>query len=130
MSMKLFPLFACSLVFVLTSCGGIRNYLHPESARTAEGGLVPVELVVGQEVKVLKHTQGIAIVGGYKAGLRVADPSIAEVRYGDGSEEDSMAPNVYLTGGKQGETRACYVNRYGGEADFLDRRNSFSIIVK
>lgn len=128
--MRLFSLFVSPLVFVLTSCGGIRSYLHPNLEKTAESGLAPVVLAVGQELKVLKHGQGIAIVGGYKAGLRVADPSIAEVRYGDGSEEDAFAPVVYLTGVKPGQTRACYVNRLGDGTDFSARRGSFSIIVK
>ena len=72
---------------------------------------------------------------GYKEGVAVEDPSIAEVR--DGTEgSDDWAPTVYLIGLKPGTIRAVYCNRLGDRPDFsqdLDggfQRGSFEVVVR
>lgn len=99
-----------TLPLLLTSCGGITRYVHKD-VDIRGGQLAPVMLKVGEEKLMLKHTQGIAIVGGYKEGITVEDDSIAQVRYGNGSEADSYSPKAYLIGTKPGTTRAAYTNR-------------------
>ncbi|GAA5495125.1 hypothetical protein Rhal01_01297 [Rubritalea halochordaticola] len=126
-------LFLLSLPLLLTSCGGITHYVHKD-AETRSGQMTPVTLKAGEEKLMLKHTQGIAIVGGYKEGISVEDSSIAQVRYGDGSEADSYAPKAYLIGKKPGITRAVYTNRLAphqfAEQYETPATSSFKVIVE
>lgn len=122
------------LVLLLTGCGGLTYYAHDRVPSLKEQALPAVTMETGQTIKLLKHSTGF-MWGGYKEGLVVEDPSIAEVRYGaDGS--DNWAPTVYLVGLNPGTTRAVYCNRLGERPDFsqgLDRRfqsSSFEVIVR
>ncbi|MFC4992062.1 hypothetical protein [Rubritalea tangerina] len=99
------------VVLGLTGCGGIRYAQHDARAVRSGGELSPVHLEVGGAKKVVTHRQGVALVGGYREGVWLEDESVAEVRYGDGS--DRFAPEVYLVGKKEGETWAWYGNRLG-----------------
>lgn len=121
------------LPLLLTSCGGITHYVHKDTDIRG-GQLEPVTLKVGEEKLMLKHTQGIAIVGGYKAGISVEDETIAQVRYGNGSIADSYAPKAYLIGKKPGTTRAAYSNRMGPSAFKGDYQTAparvFQVIVE
>lgn len=99
-----------ALPLLLTSCGGITRYIHKD-ADLRTGQLAPVTLKAGEQKLILKHTQGIAIVGGYKEGISVEDPTIALVRYGNGTQADFYAPKAYLIAKKPGTTRAAYTNR-------------------
>lgn len=125
-------ILAAAAMLTLTSCGGIRYYVHQDEAvqqatRSAVE-LETVELRVGQQLKLLKHSQGIAIIGGYKQGVVVEDTNVVGVQYGDGT--DDFAAEVYLIGKKVGVTMAGYGNRLGAGLNYTTSSPRFRVIVR
>lgn len=129
------PLLALFSV-LLTSCGGLSYYKHPAASQQSAPQLAPVTLRANETIKLLKHSRGIAIVGGYIEGVAIEDTSIARVHYGKENESDRFAPLARLTGISHGSTRAVYCNRLGERPDFTKplpedfQRRSFVIHVK
>ena len=115
---------ACGLTCLLTSCGGIRHYLHTDVPAPAGQQLAPVALTVGESVKAVKHTRGVAIAGGYVEGITIEDPTIAMVRYGIDGNGDRFDPVVRIVGLRPGTTRAAYGNRLGEKPKFAHPNTS------
>lgn len=110
-------LYLLFLLCLLPGCGGITRYVHRELPDQPGRSLSSVSLDVGESIRILKHTRGIAIGGGYIEGVAIEDPAIVGVLYGrDG--QDEFAPQVFLKALKPGTTRAVYCNRLGEQPDF------------
>ena len=126
-------------VVLFTSCGGIKYYKHPTLSKRSHpqaSPLDPVVLNAGEKVKLLKHTRGMIIGGGYIEGVVIEDPTLVAAHYGKAAKSDRFAPLVTVTGLKSGSTRAVYCNRLGERPNFTQplpsdfQARSFLIRVK
>ena len=91
---------------LLSSCGGLKCYLHDCHSPTES--LETVELRVGEEMRAVRITRGMtAVSSGYQHGLIAEDPGVVRVVV----REAGMKTYVSLLGVGEGETRMFYVNQ-------------------
>lgn len=130
-------LTAIILTSLLSACGSVKHYYHGDTVFQTRPAGTPLETItieVGQDVKLLKHTQGL-MWGGYIQGVAIEDPDIVSLRFGK-DNSNSFDPTVYIKGLKPGVTRAVYCNRIGERPDFSNplprdfEESSFQIIVR
>ena len=111
----LLTLLASFTVCFLSGCGSVQYYQHSKVPAPAGENLTEVTLRIGETVKMVKHTRGIAIGGGYMEGVVLEDPSLVKIRYGKSGGADRFDPLVSMTGVRQGSCWAIYSNRLGSK---------------